>query len=164
MIYLICIADMSLFRNIIRESFARTHLPNWLVFMVDKMHYSISRMSYTLFHGFAELLFADCPPQTFKFDRADGQLFLEPHLLIRCNTKTLSLSSWVSMQSISAILKAVASVLALDRQILNSTHVSGHVTAPQSSSSPADFIWARRLANVLVGPIALVLPGSNSCG
>jgi hypothetical protein len=48
-------------------------------------------MDYTLFDGFPELLNADCLPPSFKFDQADGEFLLEPHLLIRCDTIHLSL-------------------------------------------------------------------------
>ena len=56
-----------------------------------KMPFWISEMNYTLFNGFLERLNADCFPPSFKLDQVEGELILEPHLLIRGDAINLSL-------------------------------------------------------------------------
>jgi len=84
-----------------------------------------------------------------------------------CSIKVLpyiNLSHCITMSSRSVIVEVVASVSISDRQIWHSTHLFGVFFATSSALSFAVvLVCATFLANVLLGPVALVQTFCNSC-
>jgi len=64
---------------------------NWLWYVAHKMHHLACNMYDALFHGFPELLNANCLSSSIKLNQADGEFHLEPYLLICSDTTDHSL-------------------------------------------------------------------------
>jgi len=76
----------------------------------------------------------------------------------------ICLSSWFTTRSVSAILRVVASIPASDWPTWNHTCLSAVMFATLwASSFAAVVIWASNLANMLLGPVALVPTCCNCC-
>jgi hypothetical protein len=69
--------------------------------MAQKMNLWISKMDYTLFDDFPEVLNSNRLALSFKFDQADGRFLLEMHLVIRSDTINLSLQPILNAVHIS---------------------------------------------------------------
>jgi len=91
--------------------------------MAHKVHFWISKMNYTLFDGFPDLMNVDCLPPSFNLKKVDGDVLHEQHLGFRCDSTNRSLQL-IHNAFVSKMAQVVASILASDRQTSNCTYMS----------------------------------------